>query len=145
LALYLARDRVYSANALLLERVRNFCDATWPQHVHALRPALAGQIASKSFVGLIASGDKLIASAEFRSQLLKRGPKSMAEEIENQGVFAAVFEHSYIRGTLAIRSVCDMASKLKADDWQEYTANTIATCAIGFPESALVKPMPQEV
>jgi len=120
------RDRVYPASALLLDRVRNFWDDTWTQRVDVARPADASRTISKSFVGPIASGDKVVASTEFRDQLLKHWPKLMAVEMESEGVFAAVFDRPQIRGTLVIRGICDMADKHKVDDWQEYAANAAA-------------------
>jgi nucleoside phosphorylase len=129
------RDRVYPASALLLERVRNFWDDSWTQQVNVPRPDNAARATSKLFIGPIASGNKVIASTEFRQQLTTRWPKLVAVEMEAEGVFAAVFDRPQIRGTLVIRGISDMADERKSDDWQEYAADVAAAFAVSFLKS----------
>jgi nucleoside phosphorylase len=135
------RDRVYPASSLLLDRVRNFWDETWTQRVNIARPSNAARALSKAFVGPIASGNKVVASTEFRDQLLKHWPKLIAVEMESEGVLAAVFDRPQIRGTLVIRGICDMADKRKADDWQEYAADIAAAYTISLLKSGPVEPV----
>lgn len=132
------RDHVYPASALLLERVRNFWDESWAQHVNAARPAKANRATSKHFIGPIASGNKIIASKEFQATLLARWPKLIAIETEAEGVFAAVFDRPQIKGTLVIRGISDMADKDKDDAWQEYAAQAAAAYAIDLLKSGPV-------
>lgn len=132
------RDHVYPASALLLERVRNFWDDSWAQHIDVSRPAKASRATSKRFVGPIASGNKVIASKEFQATLLARWPKLIAIETEAEGVFAAVFDRPQIKGTLVVRGICDMADERKGDEWQEYAANAAAAYAVDFLKSGPV-------
>jgi nucleoside phosphorylase/tetratricopeptide (TPR) repeat protein len=136
------RDRVYPASALLLDRVRNFWDESWTQQVNAPRPDNATRAVSKLFIGPIASGNKVIASTEFRQKLTTRWPKLIAVEMEAEGIFAAVFDRPQIRGTLVIRGISDMADERKSDDWQEYAADAAAAFAVGFLKSGPVDPRP---
>jgi len=135
------RDRVYPASALLLDRVRNFWDDSWAEQVGVNRPVNAKRPRSKLFVGPVASGDKVIASIEFREQLLTHWPKLIAVEMESEGVFAAAFDRPQIPATLVIRGICDMADERKSDEWQEYAANAAAAFVVSFLKSVPVEPL----
>jgi len=137
------RDHVYPASALLLDRIRNFWDSAWTQQVNVARPANTKRAVPKRFVGLIASGNRVIASAEFREQLTRRWPKLLAVETESEGVFAAVFDRPNIRGTLVIRGISDMADECKSDAWQEYAANAAAAFVENFLKNRPVEPRTQ--
>jgi nucleoside phosphorylase len=134
------RDRVYPVSALLLDRVRNFWDESWAQQVNVPRPDSATRAVSKLFIGPIASGNKVIASTEFRQRLKTRWPKLVALEMEGEGVFAAVFDRPQIRNTLVIRGICDMADERKSDEWQEYAANAAAAFTVSFLKGRPVEP-----
>ena len=134
------RDRVYPVSALLLDRVRNFWDESWAQQVNVPRPDSATRAVSKLFIGPIASGNKVIASTEFRQRLKTRWPKLVALEMEGEGVFAAVFDRPQIRNTLVIRGICDMADERKADEWREYAANAAAAFTVSFLKGRPVEP-----
>ncbi len=142
------RDRVYPASALLLDRVRSFWDDSWTQEVNIPRPDNAARPVSKLFVGPIASGNKVIASTEFRQRLKTRWPKLVALEMEGEGLVAAVFDRPQIRHALVIRGICDMADERKSDEWQEYAANAAAAFTVSFLRSGpvdLVQVRPKEV
>jgi nucleoside phosphorylase len=134
------RDRVYPASALLLDRIRNFWDDSWTQQIKVPRPENASRTGSKLFIGPIASGNKVVASIEFRRQLTQHWSKLIGLEMEGEGVFAATFDRPQIPATLVIRGVCDMADKRKSDEWQEYAANAAAAFAISFIKNGPVNP-----
>jgi nucleoside phosphorylase len=133
-----SRDRVYPASAMLVERVRNFWNNSWAEQIGIDRPTNVKRARSKLFIGPIASGNKVVASAEFRDQLLARWPKLHAVEMEADGVFAAAFDRPQIVQTLVVRGISDMANKRKSDIWQEYAANAAAAFLISFLESGPV-------
>jgi len=135
------RDHVYPVSRLLLDRVHNFWDEDWTTQtqINVDRPNNGRRSASKRFVGPILSGNKVVKSTEFRERLRKRWPKSLAVEMEGEGVFAAVFSQPQIRHALVIRSICDMADKRKSDEWQEYAANAAATFTVSFLKSGPVE------
>jgi nucleoside phosphorylase len=135
------RDRVYPVSALLLDRVRSFWDDSWAQQVNIPRPDNATRAVSKLVIGPIASGNKVIASTEFRQRLKTRWPKLVALEMEGEGVFAAVFDRPQIRNALVIRGICDMADERKSDEWQEYAADVAATFTVCFLKSGPVEPL----
>jgi nucleoside phosphorylase len=105
------RDRVYPVSALLLDRVRSFWDDSWTGEVNVPRPNNAARPVSKHFIGPVASGNKVIASTEFRQRLKARWPKLTALEMDGEGVFGAVFDrphcqprrHALVRGGLPSR------------------------------------------
>jgi adenosylhomocysteine nucleosidase len=134
------RDRVYPTSTLLLDRVRNFWDESWTKEVGVTRPQNAKRSHSKRFIGPIASGNKVIASARFRDWLLAHWSKLIAVEMEGEGVFAAAFDRPEIPATLVIRGICDMADERKSDEWQEYAANAAAAFTVSFLKSGPVKP-----
>lgn len=135
------RDRVYPTSALLLDRIRNFWDESWTQQINVPRPGNAKRSRPKSFVGPIASGNKVVASTKFRQQLVKRWPKLIGLEMEGEGVFAAAFDRPQIPATLVIRGICDMADERKSDDWQAYAAHAVAAFTISFLKSGPVEPL----
>jgi nucleoside phosphorylase len=134
------RDRVYPASALMLDRVRNFWDDSWKEQINTPRPENAARAVPKLFIGPIASGNKVIASTEFRQQLTTHWPKLIGLEMEGEGVFAAAFDRPQIPAGLVIRGICDMADKRKSDEWHEYAANVAAAFAISFLKSGPVNP-----
>jgi nucleoside phosphorylase len=136
-----SRDHVYPASALLLDRVRNYWDDRWIDQIGVKRPENAKRSRPNLFVGPLASGNKVVASTEFRQQLLVHWPKLMAVEMESEGVFAAAFDRPQIIHTLVVRGVCDLADERKSDEWQEYAADAAAAFAIGFLRSAPVEPV----
>ena len=137
---YEYREREYPASALLLDRVRNFWDTSWIQQIVAPRPANAKRNIPKLHTGPVASGNKVVASTEFRGQLTTRWPKLVAVEMEAEGVFSAVFDRPQIRNTLMIRGICDLADERKSDEWQEYAADAAASFAVSFLKSGPVEP-----
>ncbi len=90
------RDRVYPTSTLLLDRIRNYWEIDWVDQVGTPRPANAKRARSKLYIGPIASGNKIIASTEFRQQLLIHWSKLVAVEMESEGVFAL---HLNVRGS----------------------------------------------
>lgn len=134
------RDRVYPASALLLDRIRNFWDERWIQEINVPRPENATRAFSKFFIGPVASGNKVIASTEFRQQLTQHWPRLIGLEMEGEGVFAAAFDRPQIPPTLVVRGICDMADERKSDDWQEYAAHAAAAFTVSFLKSGPVDP-----
>jgi nucleoside phosphorylase len=137
---YEYREREYPVSTLLLDRVRNFWDTSWTEQIFTPRPTNAKRNKPKLHIGPVASGDKVVASTEFRGQLTSRWPKLVAVEMEAEGVFSAVFDRPQIRNTLMIRGVCDLADERKDDAWQEYAADNAAAFTVSFLRSGPVLP-----
>ncbi len=77
-------------------------------------------------VGVIASGDRVIADATERDKIAAVNRKIMAIEMEGYGVIASTsqsFEH--VR-CLVIRGLCDYADSTKNDGWHAYAAAVAA-------------------
>jgi nucleoside phosphorylase len=116
----------------LLDRVQGLPDA-FDFTILAERPD--GTNTRPQFeVGVIASGDKVIADAAKRDEIAATNRKIMAIEMEGYGVIEAVRQNfEYIR-CLVIRALCDYADSNKHDQWHSYAA----AVAAGFTKHFLL-------
>ncbi|HKS41934.1 MAG TPA: tetratricopeptide repeat protein [Blastocatellia bacterium] len=82
--------------------------------------------------GVIASGEKVIADAAIRDQIVQPNRKIMAIEMEGYGFSAAVWQSFDQQRHLVIRAISDAADRDKKDDWQSYAAAAAANFAKHF-------------
>jgi tetratricopeptide (TPR) repeat protein/nucleoside phosphorylase len=91
-------------------------------------------IRSTQRIGLLLSGDKLIANADFRDKLLRRFERAIGGEMEAYGVAQACralgIEWAVTKG------VCDWGDEGKDDSWQ----STAAAAAVSLCAAALRNP-----
>lgn len=132
------RPRCHRADALLLDRV-NAC-SNWEGHVDVPRPKSSKRKYAKLFVGVIASGNKVIACKKYREDLESLHPKILAVEMEAEGVAAAAWQIPNPKGTLVIRGITDFGDEKKRDEWREYAANSVATFLFDFLRTAPIEP-----
>ena len=83
-------------------------------------------------VAAIASGEKVIADAAARDQIVSHHRKTRAIEMEGYGFSAAVWQSFEHRGHLVMKAICDRADRNKAEDWQQYAAAVAAQYARHF-------------
>jgi hypothetical protein len=67
----------------------------------------------------IASGEKVIADAAVRDQIVNHHRKTRAIEMEGYGFSAAVWQSFEQRRHLVIKAICDRADRNKGEDWQQ--------------------------
>jgi nucleoside phosphorylase len=109
---------------------------SWAGAVGAERPD-GGNHGSTLHVGVIASGEKVIAHAAIRDQIAAGHRKILAMEMEGYG-FSLAFWQKRVR-QLVIRGMCDDGSSAKNDDWHKYAAIVAAR----FAEHLLLdRPLP---
>ncbi|MFA5262847.1 MAG: hypothetical protein WC378_03410 [Opitutaceae bacterium] len=79
-------------------------------------------------VGIVCSGEKIIADETFVDELLKQSPQAISVEMEAAGVATACLG----TGTsfLVIKAVQDFADKDKSDDWRIFAAESAAAFAL---------------
>jgi nucleoside phosphorylase len=77
-------------------------------------------------IGVIASGDKVIADASERDKIASTNRKIMAIEMEGYGVVSAAWQSFEQIRCLVIRALCDYADNDKNDAWHEYAAAVAA-------------------
>lgn len=123
-------------DSTLLDRVQTLPDCDFP--ILADRPDGANA-RPKVEPGVIASGDKVIASAGDRDLIAAANRKILAIEMEGYGVIEAARQSfSHIR-CLVIRALCDFADSDKHDQWHAYAA----AVAAGFTNYFLLdEPLP---
>jgi nucleoside phosphorylase len=91
-------------------------------------------IRPKVELGVIASGDKVIAHAAERDSIAATNRKILAIEMEAYGVIEAVRQSPKQIDCLVIRSLCDYADSNKHDQWHSYAA----AVAAGFTKHFLL-------
>jgi nucleoside phosphorylase len=90
-------------------------------------------------VGVIASGDRVIADATERDKIAAVNRKILAIEMEGYGVIAATWQSADPVRCLVIRGLCDYADSIKNDGWHAYAA----AVAAGFTKYFLLdEPLP---
>jgi nucleoside phosphorylase/CheY-like chemotaxis protein len=77
-------------------------------------------------VGVIASGDRVIADATERDKIAAVNRKIMAIEMEGYGVIASTSQSFERVRCLVIRGLCDYADSTKNDGWHAYAAAVAA-------------------
>lgn len=123
----LPQPEMIQADAELIKHYSGL--AAWDGIVHVHRPQDG---ASKVYSGVIASGDKVIASAAVRKEIAAGHRKILALEMEGYGFSHAMWIRSAHIRHLVIRGISDDASKRKNDDWHSYAAATAAGFAKHF-------------
>ncbi len=130
------RSRYFLADPSLLDGMLNLTSSVWKTRLQS-RPdgASSTVFAPRIHIGPIASGEKVIATIEVADDLLLAEPNLVAVEMESAGVASAAFSAVKKVGFLAIRAICDFADAKKDDRWQEYAAQSAASCLRDFVES----------
>ncbi|KYF79940.1 hypothetical protein BE11_41915 [Sorangium cellulosum] len=111
----------------------------WDGTVRTKRPDRK-RSGSKVNVGVIASGEKVIADAAVRNEIDSGHRKILAIEMEGYGFSRAVWQSFERVRHLDIRGVCDDGSPTKDDDWHEYAAAAAAGFAKHFLMDGPLKP-----
>jgi nucleoside phosphorylase len=129
--------RQYTADATLWQAVQTGVD--WTEPILAERPD--GTETRPAVVpGAIASGEKVIADAEYRDKICKRDRKINAIEMEGYGFSHAAWQQcSHVRA-LVIRSIVDFADGDKNSDWQQYAAAAAASYCANFLKGRPIPP-----
>jgi nucleoside phosphorylase len=117
------------ADATLLDRVQSLPKRDFPISVD--RPDNL-TIFPQIEVGVIASGDNVIADAATRDAIAAANRKILAIEMEGYGVIEAVRQQLNPVRCLVIRALCDYADDTKNDVWHPYAAAVAAGFAKHF-------------
>jgi nucleoside phosphorylase len=101
---------------------------------------------SKSFIGPVATGDKVVAIKNVLEHYRGDWPKLIGIEMEAGGVASAAFQSVQQPGFLMIRGVSDLADEDKDDTWRQYACHAGAAYAIALLKSGPVPlSKPEEV
>jgi len=99
---------IYQTSQFLVDRIAN-CETIKHRRVH---------------FGTVASGEKVIAQDEFRDQILKVMPDTLAFEMESAGVAKACQKEGI--EFISIRGICDAADPTKSDAFREKAIQDVA-------------------
>jgi tetratricopeptide (TPR) repeat protein/nucleoside phosphorylase len=140
----------------LQDQARHLAKTNWM----AKRAAVAGEQEPNAVVEAVASGEKLVASEEFKQQLLRDCSDTVAVEMEAIGFLRALrqtFDQFQVKG-IVIRGISDLiVDKLPGHDekWQPIAARNAAAFAFAMldelkmpdrsPEPVSVSPPPAPV
>ena len=134
---YEYREQEYPASKLLMDRVRNFWDASWANKMAVPRPDNAKRSVSKLTFGQLPPAIKSSPQPNSVSNSLRVGLNWLASRWKPRA-FLAVFDRPQIRNTLMVRGISDVADERKSDAWQEYAANAAAAYTIAWLKSGPV-------
>ncbi len=116
-----------------IDSAQNF---NWEGIIEATCPSDEKNKKSKLFIGPIASGNKVITDDKQIKKILSYNSKTIAVEMEGEGVCTAAWQLSVPKKTLVIRGISDMADANKdAVDWHPYSAFAAAKFFIDFIKS----------
>jgi nucleoside phosphorylase len=119
-----AEPYMYPASAKLWNRVSAVPD--WKSSINARRPDKKRKRPA-IHRGVIACGEKVIADAAARDEIVSGHRKIKAIEMEGYGFSKAVWQSVGQREYLVIKAICDRADRDKNEDWQPYAAATAAS------------------
>ncbi|MCQ3930843.1 MAG: hypothetical protein DPW16_10325 [Chloroflexi bacterium] len=125
------RWSVYRSDAQLLNQLSNFRDTNWVRLIHINRPD-SNTISPKVHVGVVLSGNKVIADENVAYTLRSVWNRALAVEMESAGIAAAIYQTPHSPSFIIIKGICDYADSSKNDLWQPYAAAVAAAYTIGF-------------
>jgi nucleoside phosphorylase len=126
----LPEPKYIPVDSTLLDRIQALPGSEFP--ILATRPD--GTARPEMEVGVIASGDKVIADPAERDMIASANRKIMAIEMEGYGVISASWQSFDQVRCLVIRALCDYADSNKHDQWHAYAA----AVAAGFTKHFLL-------
>ena len=132
------RPAEYPSDPHLLDRAKNYEDATWHHLIQVERPAGGTIDIPIVHFGPIAAGEKVVADPAFLSELEHLQPKLLAVETESFGIAVAAARAPNRPRFLTIRGVSDYADVTKDDAWHNYAAATAAAFTVGLIRSGCI-------
>ncbi len=117
-----------AADATLLNMMRSL---EWDGAVDEIRPDGSEEVSNRH-IGVIACGEKVIASKADRNRIAQANRKIIAIEMEGYGFSLAISQNSEKVHHLVIRGICDDGSASKNDKWHKYAAMAAASLTRRF-------------
>ena len=123
------RPVTYPADSLMIDRALHLHQGSaWRARLPARPDSVqSGPSFPAVHFGALASGEKVIASAEEATRLLDLDPRMCAVEMEAGGVATSAFAVANRVGFFVVRSICDFADRQKDDSWQYFAAYAAAS------------------
>lgn len=119
------RFDVYRGSYSLIRAVHD-ADEAWERKIIIPRPDGNPRIKPAIHSGVILSGNKVVASHDFKVTLGQSWSKAIGMEMESWGVAVAAYRSSRDIPFLCLKSICDWGEADKNDVWQSYCAAVAA-------------------
>ncbi len=133
---YLPRWSVYRSDYFMLSGLSSR-GLSWLSELRSERPG--NQMASPSVhVGVILSGNKVVAYEDTVSALKGYWPYAIGLEMEAAGVAAALHQLPNSPPFVMVKGVCDRADATKNDAWHEYAADAAAALTMQYLRSITI-------
>lgn len=129
----LIRPRNFNSDHYLVECIKSF---NWEGEIEIDCPD--DSPAPNVMIGHIATGNKVIASTDYKKKIKGIHDKILAIEMESGGVADAAKQLKNPIGILVIKGISDMGDEDKGDNWHEYSANVAAQFFADFIRSGLI-------
>ena len=133
------RWSVYRSDAQLLSSLMTVKGTDWTSRINGRRPD--GSTATPTVhVGLILSGNKVIADSKQAGALRSVWNRAVGIEMEGAGAAAAVYQMDDAPSFLMVKGICDYANAHKNDDWHAYAADVasaLVAAYIGYSDLVL--------
>jgi len=130
------RFEVLRSSHLLIEKARHFPPEKWAFQPKILRPdGSSGRVIPKAHLGIVASGEKVIADTITVPELQSSWVKLIGVEMEGFGTALAVYQSGSAPAMLMVKGICDWADPNKNDEWQAYAADVAAAYVVNFLKS----------
>jgi adenosylhomocysteine nucleosidase len=140
------RFDAFRASPRILNAARTAAKDEWWRGIHVKRPDDDREPPNVSFGGVLASGEKVVASDAWSKEFSDIWPLSVGVEMEGLGVAVAAFESESAPSIGVIKAVSDWADATKNDGWQFYAASAAAAFAVSVLRRLQVsteRPQPQ--
>jgi nucleoside phosphorylase len=119
------RFDVFRPSPALLSSAHRTVGEGWWTNIFTPRPDGQDRFPNVHF-GILASGEKVIASANWARDFVDVWPLAVGVEMEALGVAAAAYEANETPGIGVVKAISDWADESKNDDWQLYAAQAAA-------------------
>jgi nucleoside phosphorylase len=124
------RWSVYRSSSRLVQRALSVADDRWKNQAAVERPDGAPSSNTRTHVGVVLSGSKVIADMATVEGLSHIWSRALAVEMESAGTAASLWQLLYAPEFIMVKGVCDFADSTKKDDWQPYAADIAASFTV---------------
>jgi nucleoside phosphorylase len=135
------RPEYHRVDPRLLDAAKNLQESLWLGLITARRP---DKQKPKRVVGVVASGDKILACSAAWKKLLRIDPKLIGAEMEAGGAARACFEAAKQPAFFMVRGVSDLGDENKDSKkvkvWRSYACDVAAAYLIGLLRSSPLTP-----
>lgn len=141
------RYQVYRPAHGLVHAARDLDTSKWALSIEIPRPdGTTGRVVPQVHFGVVASGEKVVTDIDLLNEIQGDWSQLVGIEMEGAGSATAAYQSGTSPGVLLAKGISDWADAEKADDWQEYAAESSASFVIALlktaPFETKVRPQP---